>query len=90
MRSPETIIFYGEVLADGRKRVTVVHPDCTWSKPSTYTTVRNIDGSNRLMRDGAYWSFLPHDLEHGAYAALPLAEGKRYQWAHCVPSHFVI
>jgi hypothetical protein len=84
--------FTAEILPDGRKRVSVFYP--AWPKnsynPHNYTTVRNIDGSNRLMSDMGGWSFLPHDLEYGAYAALAKAEGKPYQWAHCVPEHFVI
>lgn len=87
-----TINFSAEILADGRKRVTVFWPDSPRNEynPHTYTTVRNIDGSNRLMSDRGYWSFLPYDLEYGAYSAIAKAEGRDYQWQHCVPDNFVV
>ena len=51
------------VLADGRKHLEILSTE--WPRndfnPAHYTTVRNIDGSNRFMRDGGGWSFLPSD-----------------------------
>jgi hypothetical protein len=84
--------FRAEILADGRKRVTVFCPE--WPRndynPQSYTTVRNIDGSNRLMSDKGGWTFLPYDLEYGAHAAIAKAEGRAYQWAHCVPENHTV
>lgn len=80
--------FKGEILADGRKRVTVTCLDYPLSayNPATYTTVRNIDGSNRLMRDGGGWTFLPTEYEDAAYAALAAVEGVAYRWPWMVPA----
>ena len=86
------IQFTAAILADGRKRVTVFEPGAPRNSynPQTYTTVRNIDGSNRLMSDGGGWSFLPFHLEYGAHSAIAKAEGKPYVWQHCVPAEHVV
>lgn len=70
-----------EILADGRKRI---HLTCEsefpcWNRTTIYTTVRNIDGSNRFMQDDAYWTFLPLEIPEireavtTALSALPQA-----------------
>jgi len=83
--------FRAEILSDGRKRVTVTvldHPITFFNnKPRSYTTVRNIDGSNRLMNDNGLWDFLPNDYEYAAWSAIAAKEGKVYPWPHCVPNH---
>jgi hypothetical protein len=64
-----------EILADGRKRVHLTAntpwPSCNYTR--TYTTVRNIDGSNRFISDDGFWSFMPHGIPEiaAALAALP-------------------
>lgn len=62
-----------EILSNGRKRVLVHYPECppheTYN-PHSYTTVRNIDGSNRFMSDSGGWTFLPHVLERAAHDAI--------------------
>jgi hypothetical protein len=89
----EPVEFKATILPDGRANVVVTYPNPRYAymrKVYSYTTVRNIDGSNRLMEDGAYWTFLPYELSHGAYAAIAAAKGERYMWAHCVPSWAII
>ena len=90
------ITFKPEILADGRKRITVF--DDEWEKlfgaraggPRTYTTVRNIDGSNRFMADGQYWSFMPEKYEYGTGAAFAALAGEPYRFAHCVPADHIV
>lgn len=78
-------IVTASILADGRKHLSVFHPDAAGFanyKPSQYTTVRNIDGSNRFMLDGGGWSFLPHDreLEKAVEAALKALDQVLAMW----------
>lgn len=91
-KTTDTTEFRAEILADGRKRVTVFYPDFPRNayNPQSYTTVRNIDGSNRLMSDKGGWTFLPHDLEYGANSAIAKAEGRAYPWQHCVPENHIV
>lgn len=84
----QTLQFHGSVLADGRKHVEIT--DKQGSRFGAYTTVRNIDGSNRLMSDSGLWSFLPYEYEHAAWAAIAKAEGRAYVWAHCVPAAHIV
>lgn len=74
--------FKGEILADGRKRVTVTRLDAPLNayNPAIYTTVRNIDGSNRFMRDGGGWTFLPTECEAPVGVAIAAAGGEPYPW----------
>lgn len=64
------------VLADGRKHLEILSTE--WPRndfnPAGYTTVRNIDGSNRFMRDGGGWSFLPDDRDLMAAVERALAD----------------
>jgi hypothetical protein len=85
--------YVAEILNDGRGRVHITDRSvCREGEyyTSVYTTVRNIDGSNRLMRDGGGWTFLPQVYEYGACAALAQARGDRYPFPHCVPIDAVI
>lgn len=79
--------FKAEILADGRERVTITALEGFFAnKPSTYTTVRNINGSSRLVADGQGWSFLPTDCEDAAYAAIAAAKGETYRYPWMVPA----
>jgi hypothetical protein len=86
------INFSAEILADGRKRVTVFRPESPRNNynPHAYTTVRNIDGSNRLMSDNGGWNFLPYEFEYAAYSAIAKSEGRKYVWEHCVPENHIV
>jgi hypothetical protein len=73
------------ILPDGRHHLSIHYPDSAGFanyKPAEYTTVRNIDGSNRFMRDGGGWQFLPHDyeLEKSIEAALKALDKVLAMW----------
>ena len=80
--------FTARQLTEGRVQVEVLNLTAPRNEfnPATYSTVRNIDGSNRLMRDGETWSFLPTDFEYPAYAALAAMRGENYRYARLVPA----
>ena len=80
--------FTARQLAEGRVQVEVMDLTAPRNEfnPATYSSVRNIDGSNRLMRDGGGWSFLPADFEYAAGAALAAMRGKEYQYDRLVPA----
>ena len=80
--------FKGEVLTDGRKRVVVTRLNAPVNayNPASYTTVRNIDGSNRLMADNGLWDFLPNEYADAAGAAIAAAELRPYGLPHMVPT----
>jgi hypothetical protein len=56
---------------DGRTRLAVFAPEWPRSgfNPKTYTTVKNIDGSDRFMLDSGGWTFFPWDDKVMADAA---------------------
>jgi hypothetical protein len=63
---------------DGRSRVTIHYQ----SGAIVYSRVRNIDGSNRFMREGGSWSFLPYELERPVRKALAAAGIEPDPWPH--------
>lgn len=76
-------------IVDGdRINVVITRLDgAAWeTKPQSYTTVRNIDGSNRFMRDDGLWTFMPDEYEYAAGAASCALRGEQYPFPHCVPA----
>lgn len=43
--------------------------DRAWASRNEYRTVRNIDGSDRFMKQDSYWSFMPYEFDEAARAA---------------------
>jgi hypothetical protein len=68
-------IVEASILPDGRKHLSVLNTE--WPRndynPAHYTTVRNIDGSNRFMKDNAYWSFMDYSRNDEAEKAIASA-----------------
>lgn len=85
--------FVAHRLDDGRFRVGVLDLDAPQnrSNPTSYVQVRNIDGSNRLMReDPAFWGYIPREWEEAAHAAIWKAKGKPYPWPQMIPDWAII
>lgn len=83
--------YRAEILENNRSRVTITEPDwCGKPRSTSYTTVRNIDGSNHLMRDGDGWDFLPHKHAYAAHAAIAMARGEAVPFAWCIPADAII
>lgn len=61
------------LLKDGRRRLIIKDND-TGGCEGSYTTVRNIDGSNRFMVDDGGWEFMPYDYARHPAVLSALAE----------------